>query len=197
MRQTPRGLGRVESAPRRWTQVGRHPANDAVTQRIAVRDDRRVGDGEQLLVRMNDDRDIANALKLSLANAPAYRAVPGFERSGALTVSCFAVADEIEAQIVVRGTRWSWYGLARASDLRALGCDLVATDVFDGDDLLPLSDRHIDAIVCPYPSDKADYATLTKAERSVLRSSLSDRFTAVLRAFDPRRTTGDQAERVS
>jgi len=113
-----------------------------VTQRIAVRDDRRVGDGEQLLVRMNDDRDIANALKLSLANAPAYRAVPGFERSGALTVSCFAVADEIEAQIVVRGTRWSWYGLARAS-------------------------------------------------------SLGDRFTAVLRAFDPRRTTGDQAGRVS
>jgi len=28
-----------------------------VTQRIAVRDDRRVGDGEQLLVRMNDDRE--------------------------------------------------------------------------------------------------------------------------------------------
>ena len=76
-----------------------------------MRDDRRIEDGEQLLVRMNDDRDVANALKLALAlaNAPAYRVVPGFERSGALTVSCFAVADEIEAQIVVRGTRWFWY----------------------------------------------------------------------------------------
>lgn len=167
-----------------------------MTQRIVVRDDRRIEDGEQLLVRMNDDRDVANALKLALANAPAYRVVPGFERSGALTVSCFAVADEIEAQIVVRGTRWFWYGLARASDLRALGCDLVGTDVFDGDDLLPLSDRHVDVIVCPYPSVTADYATLTKAERSVLRGSLGDRYAAVLRAFDPRRTTGDQAEQV-
>ena len=57
---------------------------------------------------MNDDRDVSNALRLALADAPAHRVVPGFERSGALTVSCFAVADEIEAQIVVRGTRWSW-----------------------------------------------------------------------------------------
>lgn len=161
-----------------------------------VRGDRRISDSAQLLVRMNDDRDIANALKLALADAPAYRVVPGFERSGALTVSCFAVADDIEAQIVVRGTRWSWYGLTRVSDLRALGCQLVATEVFDGDDLLPLSDRHVDVIVCPYPSEMADYATLTKTERSTLRASLGDRFTAVLRAFDPRRTTGDQAGKV-
>ena len=78
----------------------------------------------------------------------------------------------------MRGTRWFWYGLARASDLRAPRCDLVATDVFDGDDLLPLSDRHVDAIACPYPSGTADYATLTKAERSVLRGSFGDRYTA-------------------
>jgi len=166
-----------------------------VSRRVAVRDDRRISDSEQLLVRMNDDRDVANALKLALADAPAYRVVPGFELSGALTVSCFAVADEIEAQIVVRGTRWSWYGLSRVSDLRALRCQLVATNVFDGDDLLPLSDRHVDVIVCPYP-EMADYATLTKTERSSLRASLTDRFTAVLRAFDPRRTTGDQAPQV-
>ncbi|MHB8246113.1 MAG: hypothetical protein ACYDGN_12320 [Acidimicrobiales bacterium] len=164
-----------------------------MTRRVVVHDDRRISDSAQLLVRMNDDRDVANALKLALADAPAYRIVPGFERSGALTVSCFAVADEVEAQIVVRGTRWSWYGLSRVSDLRALGCQLVATNVFDGDDLLPLSDRHVDVIVCPYPPEMADYATLTKTERSSLRASLADRFTAVLRAFDPRRTTGDQA----
>ena len=95
--------------------------------------------------------------------------------------------------IVVRGTRWSWYGLSRVSDLRALRCQLVATNVFDGDDLLPLSDRHVDVIVCPYPPETADYATLTKTERSSLRASLTDRFTVVLRAFDPRRSTGDQA----
>lgn len=163
-----------------------------MSRRIAVRDDRRISDDEQLLVRMNDDRDSANALKLALADAPAYRVVPGFERSGALTVSCFAVADEIEARIVVRGTRWSRYGLSRASDLRALGCQLIATNVFDGADLLPLSDRHIDVIVCPYPPEIADYATLTKQERSSLRASLADRFITVLRAFDPRRTTSDQ-----
>ncbi len=96
-----------------------------MSRRIVLRDDRRLSDSEQLLVRMNDDRDVANALKLALAEAPAYRVVPGFEVSGALTVSCFAVADEIEAQIVARGTRWSWYGLSRVSELRALGCQLV------------------------------------------------------------------------
>jgi hypothetical protein len=100
-------------------------------------------------------------LKLALANAPAYRVIPGFEQSGVLRVSCFAVADEIEAQIVVRGTRWSWYGLTAVGELRALGCHLVATDIFDGDDLLPLSDRHVDVIVCPYPPGTADYVTLT------------------------------------
>ena len=107
-----------------------------MSRRVAVRDDRRISDSEQLLVRMNDDRDVANALKLALADAPAYRVVPGFELSGALAVSCFAVADEIEAQIVVRGTRWSWYGLSRVSDLRALRCQLVATNGFAGDDVL-------------------------------------------------------------
>jgi len=145
---------------------------------------------------MDDDRDVADASKLALADAPASRVVPGFELSGALSVSCFAVADESEAQIVVRGTRWSWYGLTQVSDLRALGCELIATDVFDGDDLLPLSDRHVDVIVCPYPSEMADYATLTKTVRGALRASLRDRFTTVLRAFDPRRTTGDQAGQV-
>lgn len=127
-----------------------------MSRRIVLRDDRRLSDSEQLLVRMNDDRDVANALKLALAEAPAYRVVPGFEVSGALTVSCFAVADEIEAQIVARGTRWSWYGLSRVSELRALGCQLVATNVFDGDELLPLSDHHVDVIVCPYPPEMAD-----------------------------------------
>jgi hypothetical protein len=100
---------------------------------------------------------------------------------------------DVFGAIVVRGTRWSWYGLSRVSDLRALRCQLVATNVFDGDDLLPLSDRHVDVIVCPYPPETADYATLTKTERSSLRASLTDRFTAVLWAFDPRRTTGELA----
>lgn len=40
----------------------------------------------------------ATSAFVPLADAPAYRVVPGLELSGALTVSCFAVADEIEAQ---------------------------------------------------------------------------------------------------
>jgi hypothetical protein len=159
-----------------------------MTLRIVVRADRRVADAQQLLVRMNDDRDVGNALKLALAEAPAYRAVPGFEASGAVSVSCFAVADDTEAQIIVRGSRWSTYGLARVSALRALGCALVATDVYDGDDLLPLSDRHVDAIVCAYPAGVAPYAELTRVERAGLRANLHDTFGAVLRTFDPRRT---------
>ncbi len=71
-------------------------------------------------------------------------------KAGALTVSCFSVTDEVEAQIVVRGTRWSVYGVARVGDLLTLGCRLVATDAFENEDLLPLSDRHVDVIV-PLP----------------------------------------------
>lgn len=72
--------------------MGCHQTSRAVTHRVALRDDRRVGDGEQLLVPMTKDRDITNAMKLALADNPNYRVDPGFERSGAVTVSCFAVA---------------------------------------------------------------------------------------------------------
>ncbi len=49
-----------------------------MTRRITLRDDRRLCDGEQLLVRMNNDRDVTNALKLALADAPLLvRAGPG------------------------------------------------------------------------------------------------------------------------
>jgi hypothetical protein len=162
-----------------------------VTQRVALRDDQRIDHGQQLLLRMNNDQDVTNALKLALAGAPAYRVVPGYEQTGALAISCFAVADEIEAQIVVRGTRWSQYGLAHVSDVQALGCQLAATNVFDDDDLLPLSDRHVDVLVCAYPPDIGEYATLGKADRALLRASLASQFTTVLRAFDPRRTVGE------
>jgi hypothetical protein len=158
-----------------------------MSHRVVLRDDVRIGDAAQLLLRMNDDRDVNNALKLALAEAPAYRVVPGFEPSGAVSVSCFAVADEIEARILVRGTRWSWYGSARVSELEDLGCLIIPTEVYDGDELLPLSDRHVDVIVCPYPPDVDPYAVLSKADRERLRASLYERFRAILRAFDPRR----------
>ena len=56
---------------------------NVLARRVVVRADGRIGDDEQLLLRMNNDSDVVNALKLALANAPAYRAVPGFEQSGA------------------------------------------------------------------------------------------------------------------
>ncbi len=75
-----------------------------------------------------------------------------------------------------------------------LGCRLVGTDVFDGDDLLLLSDRHVDVIVCDYPPETADFALLTSAGRRLLRASLENRFEVVLRAFDPRPRIADLAE---
>ena len=162
-----------------------------MTRRIAVREDCRLDDDAQLLIRLNDDRDVTNALKLALAEAPAYQLIPGYA-FGAVTVSCFLVRGDLEAQIVVRGTRWSVYGLARVGDLRALGCAVVATDVYEGEEPLPLSDRHVDVIVCPYPPAAAPYADLNKVERGRLRARLADQFTTVLRAFDPRRTAADE-----
>ena len=73
--------------------------------RIVLRADVRVHDNQHLLLRMNDDRDVVAAMKLALGAAEAYRAVPAFAGTGAIVVSCFLVADDVEAEIVVRGTR--------------------------------------------------------------------------------------------
>jgi hypothetical protein len=86
----------------------------------------------------------------------------------------------------------SWYGLATAGSLRALGCQLVGTDVYEGNDLLPLSDRYIEAVVCAYPAGVGDYAALDRGARARLRESLSARYAAVLRAFDPRRSVAEE-----
>lgn len=87
---------------------------------------------------------------------------------------------------LVRGSRWSSYGLCRAGTLRSLGCTLVGTDIYERPDLLPLSDRHVDVIVSAYPPGTRPYATLGRAERARLREGLLDRYAEVLRAFDPR-----------
>jgi hypothetical protein len=98
----------------------------------------------------------------------------------------------VEARVLVRGSRWSWYGLAAEGSLRDLGCQL-GTDVYEGDELLPLSDRDIDAVVCPYPAGVADYAALDRGARARLRESLIARYAAVVRAFDPRRSVAEEA----
>jgi hypothetical protein len=108
-----------------------------VARRIEIRVDARIDEEQQLLIRMNDDRDVTAAMKLSLAEAAAYKAVPGYEAAGAIAVSCFLVADDLEAQIVVRGTRWSMYGLASVGALRSQGCEVIPTAVYDGTELLP------------------------------------------------------------
>jgi len=159
--------------------------------RIVVRDDGRVRHAGQLLLRMNDDRDVTNAVKLALANAGAYRVVPGYQ-DGALAISCFAVASDADAAEFARATRWSRYGLARVADLLALDCQLIGTDVYDGADLLPFSDRHVDVITCAYPPGVPPYAELPKAERARLRANLCDRINTVLRVFDPRYTVSGQ-----
>ena len=159
--------------------------------RIEPRTDARIADDEQLLLRMNDDHDVVAALKLALAAADTYRAIPAFESTGAIAVSCFLVADDIEAEIVVRGTRWSVYGLAAVGRLRSLGFEVVATNVYDGDELLPFSDRHADVIVSPYPTGLARYSQLPKAEQRRLRDTIQERFVDALRAFDPRRTVDE------
>lgn len=51
-----------------------------MTRRVVVREERWAGNDQQLLLRMNDDRDVGNALKLALAYAPAYRVLPGLEQ---------------------------------------------------------------------------------------------------------------------
>lgn len=65
--------------------------------RVELRYDLRVGDDEQLLLRMNDDHDELNILRLALAHAAAYRSIHGYESTGAIAVSCFAVGNALDA----------------------------------------------------------------------------------------------------
>jgi len=157
---------------------------------VELRRDARVDDDEQLLLRLNDDLDEVNVLRLALANAPAYRSLPGHESTGAVAVSRFAVASQLDAEIIIRGTRWgdlgARYGLATVRELRALGCEVVPTVIYERGVRLPLSDRHVDVIACPYPTGFADYAALTGSQRAEVRALTQDRFSAVVRAFDPR-----------
>lgn len=96
---------------------------------VRPRVDDRLTDLTQLLVRFNDDHDPAMALRNALREATTYRVIPGYERSGALTISVFIVADEREAQILTGGLGQSRYGLATVGALRHRGYEVVPTDV--------------------------------------------------------------------
>lgn len=106
-------------------------------------------------------------------------------------MSCFAVAGPLDAEIIIRGTRWdvlgAKYGLATVGTMRSLGCNVLPTVLYDDAVELPLPDRHMDVIVSPYPPGVAEYQTLTRSQRAELRAQTQDRFHTVLRAFDPRR----------
>lgn len=156
-------------------------------KRVQPRDDARLNDQAMLLVRFNDDRAPDMALRNALRDATLYRALPGYERTGALTVSVFIVRDEREAQILTLGIGQELYGLSNVAALRSLGYEVVATDVYEEGVLVPFSDRHADVIVCAYPEDLPVYdAALRPAERRRIRSSLLADYTRALRVFDPR-----------
>ena len=159
--------------------------------RVELRRDLRLADDEQLLLRMNDDHDEVNVLRLALANAAAYRTVPGYESTGAVALSCFAVGSALDAEIIIRGTHWgalgAKYGLATVGDMRALGCQVLPTVIYDRAVELPLSDRHVDVIACPYPAEFPEYGSLTRSQRAEVRERTLPDLSAVMRAFDPRR----------
>lgn len=156
-------------------------------KRVRLRIDARLTDQTQLLVRFNDDHDPAMALRNALRDAALYRSLPGYEQSGAITISVFIVADQREAQVLTAGTGQSLYGLATVGELHGHGYDTVATDMEEDGVLTPFSDRHADVIVAPYPHDLSPYdERLRPAERKRIRALLLDQYNAALRMFDPR-----------
>jgi hypothetical protein len=163
------------------------------SKRVIPRHDRRVADDTQLLVRFNDDHDPAMALRNALREVGLYRILPAYAGTGAITISCFIVADEREARVLTAGVGQSLYGLATVGTLRALGYVVVATDIEEDGSLIPFSDRHADLVVGPYPADLPLYdEQLRPAERRAIRSRLLPSYEAALRAFDPRRPIGGQ-----
>lgn len=162
-------------------------------KRVRPRADSRLTDQTRLLVRFNDDHDPAMALRNALRDAALYRSVPGYEPSGAITISVFIVADEREAQVLTVGTGQSLYGLVTVGAVRERGYDVVATDVEEDGTPIPFSDRHADVIVSAYPQDLAPYdERLRPAQRKHIRAMLLGQYDAALRMFDPRREVSDE-----
>jgi hypothetical protein len=162
-------------------------------KRIRPRVDARLTGQTQLLVRFNDDHDPAMALRNALRDAALYRSVPGYESSGAITISVFVVADEREAHVLTAGIGQSLYGLATVADLQRHGYQVVATDVEEDGILAPFSDRHADVIVAAYPAELPPYdRQLPPAERKRIRALLLDDYDAALRIFDPRHDVPDR-----
>jgi len=162
------------------------------TRRVVYRPDRAVSDDAQLLVRFGRDADEAQALRLALVVSPLYRAVPGFERAGAVCVSAFVVADETDAAALLLDTTWGHYGLATVGTLREAGYCVVATDIEEDGELIPHSERHVDVVVCPYPEGAAPYDQLGRPDRRMVREQLVTPYAKALRCFDPRRESSDQ-----
>jgi hypothetical protein len=162
------------------------------TRRVIYRPDRAVPDDAQLLVRFGRDFDEAQALRLALVASPLYRAVPGFERAGALCVSAFFVADKADAVALLVDTTWDHYGLATVGALKEASYGIVATDIEDDGELIPHCERHVDVVVSPYPADVAPYDQLSRPERRLIREQLLTRYAKALRCFDPRRRGPEQ-----
>ncbi|MGH9106236.1 MAG: hypothetical protein ACRDZX_10445 [Acidimicrobiales bacterium] len=166
------------------------------TRRVIYRPDRAVSDDAQLVVRFGRDVDEAQALRLALVASPLYKAVPGFERAGALCVSAFFVADEADAVALLEDTTWDHYGLATVGTLKEAGYDVVGTDIEDDGELIPHSERHVDVVVSAYPDGVAPYDQLSRPDRRVIREQLLAHYAKALRCFDPRRRGPDQGSSV-
>ena len=133
------------------------------------------------------------ALRNALRDVALYTVLPGCEVAGAITISCFIVADEREARVLTAGVGQSLYGVTTAGALRALGYDVVATDIEEDGSLIPFSDRHVDVVVGVYPPDLPAYdERLRPSERRAVRARLLPDYEGALRAFDPRRPIAGQ-----
>lgn len=133
------------------------------------------------------------ALRNALRDVGLYRVLPGYEGTGAITISCFIVIDEREARVLTAGVGQSLYGLATVGALRERGYDAVPTDIEEDGALIPFSDRHVDVVVGRYPQDLPGYdERLRPAERRAVRARLLPDYETALRAFDPRKPIAGQ-----
>ena len=161
-----------------------------MSKRVIPRVDPRISDDTQLLVRFNDDHQPEMALRNALRDASLYRTLAAYAETGAITISVLIVRDALEARVLARGIEQDWYGLATVRDLRAVGLEVVATDIEEDGRLVPFSDRHADVIVAAYPAELPPYTDqLSRAQRKAIRTSQLPGYAEALRRFDPRHDT--------
>jgi len=152
-------------------------------------DEHRLGDDQQLVLRLGTDADVDQTIRSSLGHYLSYAGVLlelGLAGAGALTLSTYLLEPDRSPSDFRVGPFQRAYRTTTVGTARAAHVPIWATDVAVEGRPLPMSDFHLDLVVAVESDVLPDaYRDADKAERRRLRDLLRPRFEHVLALFGP------------